>query len=124
MIDFKEMRDRILIVDVLYRYNIRLRKKPDDDYASCACPLPTHPPDDRNNNCFGVHLPSNRWQCKHPACGKINGVGNKWGDCINLVSTMGRMDFRSAAKQLDSWFPNKKSGAQYGRGRQGAKPPP
>ena len=102
------MRDRILIVDVLYRYNVRLRKKPDSEYASCSCPLPTHPPDDRNNNCFGVHLPSNRWQCKHPTCARINGAGNKWGDCINLVMTMGRMDFRSAGKQLEAWFPNKK----------------
>jgi hypothetical protein len=122
--DFKEMKDRILIVDVLYRYNVRLRKKPDSDYASCACPLPTHPQDDRNNNCFGVHLPTNRYQCKHPNCAKINGVGNKWGDCINLVMTMGKMDFRSAGKQLESWFPNKKPALQNGTPEAGRSPHP
>lgn len=101
--DFKEMKDRIRITDVLLRYRVPLRFG--EQYASCACPLPTHPPDDRGNNAFGIHLPTNRWQCKHKDCARINGVGNKWGDCINLVMTMDRLDYKPAAQKLDRWFP-------------------
>ena len=103
--DFKEMKERIHLVDVLLHYGIRLRRKFGSDYASVACPLPTHPKDDRNNNAFGVHLPSNRFQCKHPECAKKNGVGDKWGDCINLVMTLDNLGARAAAEKLDGWFP-------------------
>ena len=102
-LDFKEMKDRIKLVDVLLHYNVRLRKKPDEDYASAACPLPCHPK--KPNNAFGVHLPTNRWQCKDTECGKKNGVGDRWGDCLNLVMTMSNYGFRQAANQLDTWFP-------------------
>lgn len=116
-IQFKEMKERIKVVDVLYRYGVRLRKKPDSDYASCACPLPTHP-EDRNNNAFGVHLPSNRWQCKHPECAKKNGVGDKWGDCINLVAVHDTVDAKQAAERIDSWFPKEKPAHSHGETRE------
>jgi len=119
MPDFKELRERIKIVDVLYRYRVQLRTRVGSEYANCACPLPTHPKDDRNNNCFAVHLRTNRFQCKHAVCGKINGVGDKWGDCINLVMVMGRMGAREAGQQLASWFPNKNAPPQD-RGRAGS----
>jgi hypothetical protein len=116
-IQFKEMKERIKVVDVLYRYGVRLRKKPDSDYASCPCPLPTHP-EDRNNNAFGVHLPSNRWQCKHPECARKNGVGDKWGDCINLVTTHDSVDAKQAATLLNSWFPKDKPALSHGETRE------
>ena len=106
-LDFKEMKDRIKLVDVLLHYDVRLRKKPEEDYASAACPLPCHPK--KPNNAFGVHLPTNRWQCKDTECQRKNGVGDKWGDCLNLAMTMSNYGFRQAANQLDTWFPKSKT---------------
>ncbi|HEY1757927.1 MAG TPA: hypothetical protein VGG72_21335 [Bryobacteraceae bacterium] len=126
VIDFKEMKDRIPLVDVLLHYGVRLRRKIGSDYASVSCPLPTHPKDDRSNNAFGVHLPSNRWQCKHPECGRRNGVGDKWGDCINLVMTMRNLTYKEAGQQLENWFPKEKSAPSHGESRtdgKGKNPP-
>jgi hypothetical protein len=125
--DFKEMKDRIPLVDVLLHYGVRLRRKLGSDYASVSCPLPTHPKDDRSNNAFGVHLPSNRWQCKHPECGRKNGVGDKWGDCINLVMTLDNLGAKAAAERLEGWFPKGNPAPSYREspeGRKGKKTPP
>lgn len=108
------MKDRIPLVDVLLHYGVRLRRKIGSDYASVACPLPTHPKDDRSNNAFGVHLPTNRWQCKHPECGRRNGVGDKWGDCINLVMTMRNLMYKEAGQQLEDWFPKENPAPHIG----------
>ena len=45
--DFKEMKDRIKLIDVLRHYGITLRRKIGEEYASAACPLPTHPSGDQ-----------------------------------------------------------------------------
>jgi hypothetical protein len=116
--DFKEMKERIKLVDVLLHYGIRLRRRFDSEYASATCPLPTHPSDDRSNNAFGVHLPSNRWQCKHPECGKKNGVGDKWGDCINLVMTLDNTGARAASIKLDGWFRKENPAPSHGESRE------
>jgi hypothetical protein len=110
--DFKELKERVKIVEVLLHYNVRLRCRVGSEYACTACPLPTHPANDRGNNCFCVHLPTNRWQCKHPAC--KNGVGDKWGDCINLVVCLDRKGFGAAGKQLEEWFPQEKAAPRNG----------
>jgi hypothetical protein len=124
--NFKEVKERIKIIDVLLHYGIRLRKRVGEDYAGSPCPLPTHP-EDRNNNCFAVHLPTNRWQCKHPACGRNNGVGDKWGDCINLVATLDKISFLEAGKKLERWFPKENPAPSHGESREREErtlPPP
>jgi hypothetical protein len=122
--NFKEIKEHVRIVDVLVHYGIRLRCKVGSEYASTACPLPTHPPRDKGNNAFGVHIPSNRWQCKHPECGAKNGVADKWGDCINLVMTMENLKAREAAEKIEAWFPKKKAAPHTeARAVQGASAP-
>jgi hypothetical protein len=68
MLSFKEIKNRVKVVDVLACYGIKLRYRLGNDYAGISCPLPMHPKHDKNNNAFGVHPPSGRWQCKHPTC--------------------------------------------------------
>ena len=109
MINFKEMKERVRIVDVLVHYGVRLRCKFGSEYASAACPLPTHPEHDKGNNAFGVHIPTDRWQCKDTKCGAKNGVGYKWGDCINLVMVLDGITARDAAIKIDAWFPSSNS---------------
>ena len=122
--EFKEIKERVRVVDVLVHYGIRLRCKVGSEYASTACPLPTHPPRDKGNNAFGVHIPSNRWQCKHPECGAKNGVADKWGDCINLVMTMENLKAREAAEKIEAWFPKEKAAPHIeARAVQGASAP-
>jgi hypothetical protein len=98
-LDFKVIRDSVRCVDVLASRGIKLRYRVGSEYASCPCPLKCHPSGDRGNS-FSVHLPSNRFQCKQSSCAKANGVGDKWGDCINLVAAMDGVGFKEAALQL------------------------
>jgi hypothetical protein len=114
MLDFKEIKERVRIVDILLHYNVRLRCKFRSEYACSACPLPTHPERDKGNNCFCVHLPTNRFQCKHPDCGRRNGVGEKWGDCINLVMALDGLQPKAAAEKIAGWFPNEKAAPRNG----------
>src|ERR1019366_6414436 len=84
------------------------------DYASGPCPLKTHP--QKRNNSFAVHLPTNRFQCKDTTCQKANGVGDKWGDCLNLVAAMQGIGCKDAAHKLVEWFPDVKNPASSGSG--------
>jgi hypothetical protein len=106
-LEFKELRDRVNILDVLARRGIKLRHKMGSDYASGPCPLRAHPKEDRGTS-FGVHLPTNRFQCKNATCQKENGVGDKWGDCINLLVSIEGIGFKDAARKLDEMFPKEK----------------
>ncbi|HKF48294.1 MAG TPA: hypothetical protein VKB38_13110 [Terracidiphilus sp.] len=120
--DFREMKERILIVDVLLHYGVRLRRSmSNEEYAFAACPLPMHPAGDKNNNAFNVHLPSNRWQCKHPACARMNMVGNRWGDCLNLVMALDGLPFKQAGERLERWFPENKNPAPHIEARERGK---
>src|ERR1022692_1807500 len=85
-IDFDEVK-QFRIVDVMPRYLVKLRYVVGSEYASCRCPLPMHPQGDKDRN-FCIHLPTNRWQCKNDSCSSNNGVGDRWGDCVNLVALL------------------------------------
>lgn len=103
-VDFKDLKERVKIVDVLAIKGIKLRHKIGSEYASGPCPLRVHPQDDRGN-AFGIHLPTNRFQCKNTTCQKENGVGDLWGDCINLLAGIDGIRVKEAAIQLLEWFP-------------------
>jgi hypothetical protein len=94
-INFDEVK-QFRIVDVMPRYLVKLRFTVGSDYASCRCPLPCHPQGDKDRN-FCIHLPSNRWQCKNDSCASNNGVGDKWGDVVNLVALL--ENFRGSKAQ-------------------------
>lgn len=102
--NFKEMKERIKVQDVLFRYGVRLRTRHDDPYAGGPCPLPCHPQNDRKETKFYLHKPTNRWQCKNDTCKAKNGVGDLWGDCINLVAVLENTSFKDAAKLLEQRF--------------------
>jgi hypothetical protein len=117
--DFQEIKERISVVDVCHHYNVQLFTKPESEYANAACPLSTHPPDAERKGKFCVHLPSNRWQCKNAECGKKNRLGERWGDCINLVMVFEqfRLGYRECAQKLEHWF-TKENAAPHIEARQ------
>jgi DNA primase len=107
-VNFKELRQRIAIGDVLAAYNVDVKVK--GDQAHGFCPLPTHPVHEgkKRSASFAVNLRRGCWQCF--SCGMS-------GNVIDLVCCMERMnpenpaDIRKTALFLDGRFPSKKSAA-------------
>src|ERR1044071_8434896 len=63
-IDFKELREKIRISDVLQQYNVQLKVR--GDKATGLCPLPTHPlrsDGKKRSPSFSVHLGKGIWNC-------------------------------------------------------------
>jgi hypothetical protein len=75
MLDFPRIKE-IKLTDVLARYKIPLRFR--QDYAVCACPLPTHKPGD-NSKSFSINLAGNYWRCFSDSC-NANNSGKRGGD--------------------------------------------
>lgn len=72
-IDFKELRRRVPIAEVLTRHGVELKQR--GEKATCLCPLPTHPAradGSRRTASFSVHLGKGIWQCF--GCGKSGNV--------------------------------------------------
>src|SRR5438552_8106221 len=63
-INFKELRERIRITDVLKQYNVQLKVR--GEKATGLCPLPTHPVRSdakKRSPSFSVHLGKGIWHC-------------------------------------------------------------
>ena len=99
MLDFARIKE-IKLTDVLARYKIALRFKP--DYAVCACPLPTHKQGD-NSKSFSIDLAGNYWRCFSDSCNANNG-GKRGGDVINFVALMDGCREKDAAQKLADWY--------------------
>lgn len=98
-LDFERIKE-IKLVEVVARYKIPLRFKP--DYAVACCPLPTHKTGDSGKT-FSINLAGNYWRCFSESCNENNG-GKRGGDCINFVALMDGVSQLDAAKKLASWF--------------------
>src|SRR6185436_19258440 len=63
-IDFKELRERIRIADVLRQHDVQLKVR--GEKATGLCPLPTHPvrsDGKKRSPSFSVHLGKGIWHC-------------------------------------------------------------
>ena len=100
MLNFEEIK-QIRIVDVVARqYHLPLNFR--GEYASCACPLPTHKQSDKGKS-FSINLAGNYWRCFSESCNTNNG-GKKGGDIINFVSLMEGCRAKDAAEKLSAWY--------------------
>src|SRR5437763_16890664 len=119
-INFKELREKVRIADVLAQYDVQLKVR--GEKATCLCPLPTHPmrgDGKKRTASFSVHLPKGIWHCF--------GCGAK-GNVLELATRMQGLDpddplqLRKAALKLAEAFGVE---CQRPNGRQdNAKPPP
>ena len=91
-VDFKEVKSKVSIVQVLERYDLIKSLKPSGDRLSGPCPIhkgsnPTH---------FRVSVGKNCFNCF--------GECSRGGNVIDFVSMMEGVEFRDAALLLQEWF--------------------
>jgi len=101
-INFKELRERIRIADVLKQYNVQLKVR--GEKATGLCPLPTHPARNdgkKRSPSFSVHLGKGIWHCF--GCGAQ-------GNVLDLGARLQGLDpddpvqFRKAALKMAETF--------------------
>jgi 5S rRNA maturation endonuclease (ribonuclease M5) len=99
--DFKSLKQRIRIDDVLMRYAVKLR--PIGPHTLCGpCPLPTHS-SAQSRESFPVNLSLQLWSCHSASCIAARG-GRIGGHGIDLVVIMEHCGLREAGLRLQDWF--------------------
>jgi DNA primase len=99
--DFKSLKQRISIDQVLARYGVKLRRVgPHTLYG--PCPLPTHT-SRQSRQSFSVNLSLQVWSCHSASCIAARG-GHIGGHVIDLVAIMERCGLREAGLRLQDWF--------------------
>lgn len=97
-VDFKEVKARVALADVLRRYRKSLKQS--GDYLRGDCPLPMHR---GSSDSFVVNVPRNLWSCHSDSCLAARN-GETRGDVIGFVSFIEGCDIRTAAVKLNEWF--------------------
>ena len=99
-LDFKAIKARAPITDVLSRYQVHLSRV-NQTTLKGNCPLPSHGSNSKNT--FFANEPKSVWYCHSASC-KKNGA-RAAGNVIDLVASMENLSAYEAAKRLDEWFP-------------------
>lgn len=99
-VDFKEVKSRVTIVQILERYDLMRTFKNSGDRLSGPCPIHKG----SNPTQFRVSISKNCWNC-FGNCGR-------GGNIIDFVSLREGVPFRDAALLLQEWFMPEKAGAQ------------
>lgn len=99
-LDFKAIKGRVAIADVLARYQVSLVRV---NKASLKgnCPLPSHTSGSKNT--FFVNEAKSVWYCHSDSC-KKNG-NRAGGNVIDFVSLMEQCTIYAAATRIDEMFP-------------------
>src|ERR1700688_4465389 len=98
-LDFKAIKARVAIADVLARYQLSLVRVNQTSLKG-TCPLPTHSSGSKNT--FFVNEPKSVWYCHSDSC-KKNGQ-RAGGNIIDFVALMEQCSAYAAAKRIDDWF--------------------
>jgi hypothetical protein len=99
-IDFRTIKNRITIGQVLNHYGIKLHSRGGE--LRGQCPLPAHSSDNSHDS-FSVNLERNVWCCQSISCMDARG-GKLGGTVLDLVANMERCSVRDAAERLRDWF--------------------
>jgi len=99
-LDFKAIKGRVAIADVLARYRVTLVRV-NQTSVKGACPLPTHSSGSKNT--FFVNEAKSVWYCHSDSC-KKNGH-RAGGNVIDFVALMEQCSIYDAAKRIDELFP-------------------
>jgi DNA primase len=99
-LDFKAIKSRAPIMDVVRRYGVQLTRV-NQTTQKGTCPLPSHASTTKGS--FYVNEEKSVWYCHSESCkqtGKRAG-----GNVIDFVSAMEGVSVYEAAKRLHEWFP-------------------
>jgi DNA primase len=99
-VDFKAIKGRVAIADVLARYQVGLVRVNQASFKG-NCPLPTHSSGSKNT--FFVNEAKSVWYCHSDSC-KNNG-NRAGGNVIDFVTLMEQCSAYAAAKRIDELFP-------------------
>jgi len=99
-VDFKAIKERVAIADLLARYQVSLVRVNQTSLKG-TCPLPTH--SSRSKNTFYVNETKSVWYCHSDSC-KKNGQ-RAGGNIIDFVSVMEHCSAYDAAKRIEELFP-------------------
>jgi DNA primase len=100
-VDFKIVKARVSIEDVLRHHNIRLRRVNQHSLRG-KCPLPTHS-SQRSIDSFVADTVKNVWACQSSSCVAARD-GKRGGNVLDLVACMERCSIRDAAIKLQTIF--------------------
>jgi DNA primase len=100
-LDFKAIKGRVAIADVLARYKVSLVRV-NQTALKGTCPLPSHASGTKNTFC--VNEAKSVWYCHSDSC-KKNGE-RAGGNVIDFVALIEQCSAYAAAKRIDEWFPN------------------
>jgi DNA primase len=98
-VDFKAIKARVTINDVLSRYRIDL-KRVNQTTQRGNCPLPSHT--SKSKNTFYVNEAKSVWYCHSDSCKKN---GRSGGNVIDFVAAMEPCSVYDAAKKIGDQFP-------------------
>jgi DNA primase len=98
-LDFKAIKERVPLVQVLTRYNVQL-KRVNSESLKGNCPLPSHT--SKSKDTFCVNETKNVWYCHSDSC-KQNGK-KAGGNVIDFVQAMENCSAYEAAKKLSGQF--------------------
>ena len=99
-IDFKAIKARVTMVDILTRYGVNLSRV-NATARKGNCPLPSH--SSKKKNTFFVNEAKSVWYCHSDSC-KKNG-GKAGGNVIDFVEAMENCSTYDAAKRIEDMFP-------------------
>lgn len=102
--DFRLIKERVSLMDVLKRYDVQLRAANQHSWAG-KCPLPQHTSQDRDT--FKVTHGSKGWgwACHSASCVAARNTDKKGGDLIEFVKFMEQLtSLRAAGVRLEEWF--------------------
>jgi DNA primase len=97
-IDFKQLKQRVSIEDVLNRYGLTGKLTRKGDQLVGTCPIHHQGGDGQSNKQqFSVNVKKNAFRCWAARCGKK-------GDQIALVAALEGVEMRRAALLMQEWF--------------------
>ena len=99
-LDFKAIKARIRIADVLARYQVTLNRANQTSLKG-DCPLPSH--GSKSRNTFFANETKQVWYCHSASCQKDGRRAG--GNAIDLVALMENLSPYEAARRIDEWFP-------------------
>jgi DNA primase len=100
-VDFREIKQRVSIEDVLGHYGIRLRRVNQNSLRG-KCPLPTHS-SAKSAESFSAHTGKNIFACQSDSCASAR-QGKKGGNILDFVALMENCSIRDAAVKLNRQF--------------------